>query len=105
MNESEVTIISGGAKGVDSIAIEVAKGLGSYIIEYLPESYDWASFQIRNIEIAKQCDILYCISTNIHRQKCYHHKTGEDNDHEKTAGCWTLNQAKALNKKTVFFKV
>ncbi len=102
----DVTIISGGASGVDSIAVEVAKGLGvkTNDKDYLPESYDEEGYLARNVKIAESCDMLYCISTSVHRRKCYHHGDVLQ-DHEKTAGCWTLNKAKELNKKTAFFKV
>jgi len=50
----------------------------------------------RNLEIANECDKLFCISIPVHDKKCYHHNPSQD--HEKTAGCWTLRKASELNK-------
>lgn len=94
-------VISGGADGVDKIAIEVAKGLGYETKEFFPEAHTWPGFKVRNKRIANKCDKLVCISIPVHRQKCYHHKSAQD--HEKTAGCWTLNMARSLQKEVRFF--
>lgn len=94
--DEEIIVISGGAKGVDSIAVEVAKELGHIIIEILPSKKDWESYKERNMKIAQECDELYCITTQTKNEKCYHHKPKQD--HQKTAGCYTSNQAKQLGK-------
>lgn len=57
----DVTLISGGAKGVDSIARRVARSLWIPYIEFIP---DWrthgkkAGF-LRNREIVDTCDVLH----------------------------------------------
>ena len=84
-------IISGGAKGVDTMCIEIAKGLGFQTIVYPPEGEEWKFYKKRNLEIAQNCDELYCFSVPVHGTKCYHHNTPQD--HEKTAGCWTASKA------------
>lgn len=91
-------VISGGAKGVDSIAIEIAKGLGfkTDTDPYKPKSEEWESYKERNLKIAEDCDELHCLSIPVHKQKCYHHRPfGE---HEKTAGCWTMKKAMEMDK-------
>jgi len=90
-------IISGGSKGVDTTVFEIAESLGFKIELYKPTIESWEYYKERNILIAKNCDELYCITVPTHRRKCYHHDKPQD--HEKTAGCWTLKQAKLLGKE------
>lgn len=93
---STTIIISGGAKGVDTIALEVASGLGFKTKVYRPDKQEWYYLKKRNLEIAKDCDELHCISVPVHKLKCYHHDPlGE---HEKTAGCWTMKQVYDMGK-------
>jgi len=94
----ETTVISGGAEGVDKIALDVALISGFAIKPIMPMGVGWEFFKKRNLEIVEDCKKLYCISTSVHFMKCYHHETLQD--HEKTAGCWTLNKAKEENKPT-----
>ena len=91
-------VISGGAKGVDSIAVEIAKSLGFETIIYKPENETWQSYKKRNLLIAKDCDELHCLSVPVHKTKCYHHEDPSDRFHEKTAGCWTMNKVLELGK-------
>lgn len=93
----DTEIISGGAKGVDSIAIEVGNGLGYSTTVFFPTIKNWDGFRERNIKVAKHCDELFCVTIPTRKQKCYHHPHEED--HEKTAGCWTLRKAKELGKE------
>jgi len=90
------TIISGGAKGVDTIAIEIANGLGFKTKVYKPEKEEWKYYKKRNLLIAQECDEFHCFSVPVHKKKCYHHN--EPEEHEKTAGCWTGIQVQALDK-------
>lgn len=96
-------IISGGAKGVDTIALEIANKMGFRIKEYLPNGRSWDFFKKRNMNIVNDCDRLYCITTPVHFIKCFHHSKPQD--HEKTAGCWTMKKAKELGKFTKLFVV
>ena len=97
-----VTIVSGGAKGVDSIAEEVAKSIGLGTEIFKPEVEQWEDekgkigYRTRNIKIAERCDILYCLPIITRSEKCYHCKL----DHQVGGGCWTLKQAKKLGKQT-----
>ncbi len=89
-------IISGGAKGVDLLAIQVAQGLGFKTKIYNPKKQSWKHFKQRNMKIANDCDELHCISVPVHKKKCYHHE--EPQEHEKTAGCWTMKKALEMDK-------
>ncbi len=94
-------IISGGAKGVDTVAIETAKYLNLSYIIYFPVANNWDEFKKRNMSLAEDCDKLFCITFARYDRsepKCYHHSREEN--HRKTAGCWTLKHAFAFNKKT-----
>ena len=90
---NETLVISGGAKGVDTLGIEIAKSLGFQTKVFKPEINDWEptnkkiGFKYRNIQIAKECDALFCFTVQVHKTKCYHHTNLQE--HEKTAGCWT----------------
>jgi len=92
----DITVISGGAKGVDSIAIEVAKGLRLKTKIYKPEKQEKEYYFKRNLQIAKECDELHCITVPVHDKECYHHEKPQR--HQKTAGCWTKNKAEELGK-------
>lgn len=89
-------IISGGAKGVDTMAIEIAKSMKFQTKVYKPKKKEWQFYKERNLQIAKDCDDLHCISVPVHKTKCYHHD--EPMEHEKTAGCWTACKAYELDK-------
>lgn len=94
----ELILVSGGAKGVDSIAENVAKELGIKTIIHKPLTTYWESgYKPRNIKIAQDCDVLYCFPTALKTTACYHCKTDK---HEVTGGCWAMSYAKSLNKKT-----
>lgn len=92
----DTIIISGGAKGVDTLALEIAKEIGFITHQYRPEKKQWEFYKKRNLQVAKDCDELYCFSVGVKKVKCYHHNPPQD--HEKTAGCWTLEKAKQMNK-------
>lgn len=100
-----VMIISGGAEGVDKIAIEVAKNLGYETDVYLPKVKKWDpptknGYKARNIQIANECNELFCIAMPLHQKesKCYHHKKLED--HQKTAGCYVRDLCIKMKKLT-----
>ena len=91
------TLVSGGAVGVDSHAIRVGKNRGFKVIEYLPERWGVSYLFKRNKLIADKCDKVYSIALELigNGTKCYHcAKVGLDNNHFKTAGCWTANRCK-----------
>ena len=94
----DTVMISGGAKGVDSIAIEIAKNMGFQTRVHAPQGKEWKYYKKRNLQIANDCDELYCLSIPVKKQRCYHHDTPEN--HEKTAGCYTASKVMQLNKPT-----
>ncbi len=100
LQDHGVELISGGAEGVDGIAEFIAKCLDVKTTVFKPEQSNWEGYKKRNIQIAQTCDELYCITTALRENepKCYHHKPPQD--HTKTAGCWTRNEAIKLKKPT-----
>ena len=96
-NKINTTIVSGGAKGIDTIAVGIARSLEYDVLEFLPKGKGWQYYKPRNILIANKCDKVYSIalSLNDERRRCYHHVLDKlDDNHTKTAGCWTANQCK-----------
>ena len=93
---NEITVITGGAEGVDKMAEEIAKGKGLTVIVYLPDKNNWKGYRKRNLQIAKDCDELFCITIPVKKVTCYHHSPLQN--HEKTAGCWTLSKVLLMNK-------
>ena len=93
---SDTIIISGGAVGVDTISVEIANQLGFKTEIHNPILSTWSEFKRRNIEIAKECDEIYCFSIPVRKTKCYHHLIPQD--HEKTAGCWTASKVTEMSK-------
>ena len=104
-------VISGGAVGIDTIAIEVAKKLGLETKIYFPEVNQWEDlngqqgYKSRNLEIVEACDKLYCISVPFHNIECYHHGGKKTITHEKTAACWTMQRAIDAGKEVKFFVI
>lgn len=90
-----IEIVSGGADGVDKIAIDIAKELCIAHKEFLPKTQDWAGFKPRNIKIAEYCDEVVSFALPLKTKKCYHCNA----NHEKTAGCWTAKYARGIPKK------
>jgi len=102
MDEYEdLTIISGGAKGVDSIAEELAKQMGIPTTIFRPEVEEWdptsgmIGYKSRNLQIVNECDELYCFPCAIRDTPCYHCKTGK---HQVSGACWTMHRAMTAGK-------
>ncbi len=85
-----LTIISGGAEGVDSIAEEVARSFNIPFIAYLPEGNKWGDYEKRNKQIVEGCDMLLAIRYS----------------ESKTYGSgWTRDYAIKLGKKVVSIEI
>ncbi len=79
------TVVSGGAKGIDSLGARLAEERGFKVVEYLPTNARWApnGYMDRNLLIAQNCDELVRIS---------HHAS-------KTYGSgWTADRAEEMGK-------
>lgn len=49
-------VVSGGAMGIDSLAVEIARGYGIECEEFLPAERNWErGFKPRNLKIAHAC--------------------------------------------------
>ena len=126
--ELEVVLVSGHCpkKGVDIWAEEIADVLRITKQIYAPEVYQWADsstakvyhregvtkrlkgYRTRNIDMAKACDIVYCIVPKRYTSpdyedvifnkdlKCIHCKMA---GHPTNGGCWTMKYAKKLGKE------
>ena len=94
--------------GIDIWVEQIARALGYPLDLKIPKQLEWDNeygFKQRNIDIAKSCDMLFCIVVNkypynyegIKFNGCYH-----DNlfDHVKSGACWTLKYTQNLNKFT-----
>ncbi len=94
-------LVSGGAKGVDSIAEDIANQLKIKTIIHKPLENNWENgYKPRNMQIAQECNVLYCLPTGIKTTPCYHCGDVAFCPHEVTGGCWTMKEAKKLKKDT-----
>ena len=100
---NQITVVSGGAVGIDMVAESVAihRGLKTDIIK--PKGHFVEDYMSRNRDIALKAHDLYCITTKaIKTTKCYHHGK-EPRDHQKTAGCYTMAHALDMHKPCELF--
>lgn len=86
----DITVISGGAEGVDTIAEEVANELGVKFIAYLPNGDTWEHYRERNKRIVEDCDMLLVI-----RYK----------DSKTYGSGWTRDYAKRIGKRVVSIEI
>lgn len=80
------TVVSGGADGIDTLGVELARAAGIETIEHLPKVRAWASpggFRDRNQLIVRDC-------TRLLRIVCHASKT--------YGSGWTADQAEKLGK-------
>lgn len=83
-------VVSGGAAGIDTMAIAAAGTRGCKTKVFPPEKKGWHYYRQRNVKIAKDCDALVRI---------YSSKT-------KTYGSgWTADYARRLGKPVEEFKI
>ena len=100
------TIVSGECHlgGIDIWAKEIALDLNVGYIGYPPKDLTWSGgFKPRNLQIAHNSDILYCITVDtlpegyrgMRFEGCYHcikSNKGFKEPHIKSGGCWTVLQ-------------
>jgi len=120
------TVVSGACPmgGIDVWAIEEAKKLGVYTIEFPPMHHSWEGtktapgFKARNQSIAEHSDVVLSLvlnefPPNFSGRKfpfCYHHRDEQDwhktHPHIKSGGCWTAKYARSIGKvgKTIILK-
>ena len=78
-------VISGGAIGIDTMAVDAAKRRGIATSVHLPTRQAWPAFKVRNLRIAEECDQLVRIAAK----------------NAKTYGSgWTRDRAKEMGKPT-----
>jgi len=90
---NELTLVSGGCPkgGVDIFAECVADTLLMRKLIFEPDHNSWEGkkgkrgYKQRNIQIAEECDILYCI---------------DPKERDWSGGRWTMNYAEKLGKET-----
>ena len=63
---------------------------------YYYRIYRQKGYRSRNIQIAKVCDVLYCIVPHIPSATCRHCKI---EGHPTNGGCWTMKYAEKLGKE------
>lgn len=83
-------VISGGADGIDTMAVEAAKRRGIPYREFLPAFKNWPAYKERNLLIAMECDRLVRIVSV----------------YSKTYGSgWTRDRAVEMGKPTDEYQV
>lgn len=86
----DTVIISGNAKGVDTVAESVAVELGFEIESYKPEQYSREYFLARDRAMANMATRVISIVNPLKEQRCYHcEKSHKDFNHERSGGCYT----------------
>ncbi len=98
----DLIVVSGGATGVDTIAEDMAKQKDIDTHIFKPEINEWEpedgsiGFKARNLQIAEDCDELYCFPTYLFNTSCYHCPSEK---HQAGGGCWTAKKAKEKGKE------
>ena len=117
---THLTIVSGGAEGVDSIVEEMCKARGIDFKVYLPDVDSWQDhgkqkgFRTRNLEIVAKatCKIINLVGAT-KEPNCYHCsdtytcKCGSKRktSHWHSGGCWTMKQAENRGTSTELIEV
>lgn len=106
------TVVSGHCHlgGIDIYAEEAADRRGLQKLIFPPRELNWTNgYKPRNLLIARNSDIVYCITPNklppgytgMRFKECYHcAKSGRNStDHLKSGGCWTVLKAIEMGKR------
>ena len=108
-------LVSGGASGVDSWAVNIANNLNIPSQIYWARVQQWLDkgneigFRTRNLKIAKECTEIWCIVPDIYPPDfiksntfkdlsgwCYH---CDSNEHIPSGGCWTARNVEGQGKR------
>ncbi len=91
MENKDDEYITGDAKGIDSIVRDIGKYRNVTVVKAKNKHWIPHGFKERNEKIAQQADIVYSIATKkIKDKRCYH---CDEQDHDRTGGCWTKRYA------------
>ncbi len=86
----DLTVVTGGAIGIDRMAAAEARRRGLEVIEHLPAGRAWRQYRERNLRIAKDCDELVRIA----------------DPHSRTFGSgWTRDRARELGRPTTEYAI
>ena len=90
----DIRFASGGGAGIDTTARTVCEKFEVDFKEFKPDGYGWDANKKRILQIAYYCDKVISFAlpfgTTPNVPKCYHcTNAGKDDNHEKTAGCYT----------------
>lgn len=96
--------------GIDIWAEEAGTNMALDLFIFPPLQLNWSNgYKPRNVQIATNSDIVYCISVNklppdysgMTFKSCYHCKNygGNPSNHTKSGGCWTMYQAIKMGKQ------
>lgn len=107
--KSASVLVSGGCHlgGIDIWAEEEADRMGIEKRIFLPKTRQWSGYRARNIQIAEESDVVYCIVVDKYPEDyngmkfshCYHCRTDK---HIKSGGCWTARYAQGLGKQAIW---
>lgn len=94
--DAKISTIKSPNGGVNALVEMYAKtnNLNCILYNYGKCIFDWKE---SNAQLAEDCDVLFCITTHIKKDKCHHCL---DNTHEATGGCYPLKLAKKMGKPT-----
>lgn len=85
----KITIITGDAKGIDSLVRQMGSEQNITVRSYESEIKNWEGYRKRNIQIATAAHYVISITTHTKYTICYHCQS----NHERTGGCWTRKYA------------
>ena len=100
-----LTVVSGGARGVDSMTVKVCGELGVKVVEFKNTVYRWegpGGFKERDLKIANESDHVVSIVNKSYSDRpsrkapCYHcARVSRDSNHVVSGGCFTAINCKS----------
>ena len=112
LSDPEVTAVVSGHSPMGGVDIWAEESGQEFNLEQrikIPLVHSWDGgygYKARNIDIARDSDILYVVVANVYPDEykgrrfkiCYHCETST---HVKSGACWTAKQARKLGKNVV----